>query len=257
MKTFALQLSYDGTNYAGWQRQSNAASIQAVMEAAATAFNDEPTSILGAGRTDAGVHARAQAARFRTSRDIEARQVPHALNTHLPDDVVVFNAVEVDEGFHPIGDAAGKHYRYTFRVAATDSPFDRRYVHRISYDLDLDAMRAAADTLRGTHDFRAFEKSGSPRPDTVRTLSRVDLRKCEEYIEIDFEGDGFLYGMARNLAGTMLRVGQQKLDPAAIPATFVEPTFDNAAAGPCLPAHGLCLMHVRYPFSWNPGKESD
>jgi tRNA pseudouridine38-40 synthase len=255
LKTFAIQLAYDGTAYAGWQRQSEVRSIQGVLEEAATAVNGQPTKILGAGRTDAGVHARAQAARFRTPRALAAHQVPHALNSHLPPDIRVHNAVEVEEAFHPIGDSVGKHYRYTIRVATVDSPFDVRYVHRVRARPDCDAMRRAARELCGTHDFKGFEKSGSPRPNTIRTLARVDLREWEEYIAIDFEGDGFLYGMARNLAGTLLRVGQGKLDAAAITAALAStaPEF----GGPCLPARGLSLIHVAYPFRWYPAGDSD
>ncbi|MHC4938802.1 MAG: tRNA pseudouridine(38-40) synthase TruA [Planctomycetota bacterium] len=247
MKTFCIRLSYDGTRYAGWQRQSNAPSIQGTLEAAAEAINGEPTPVLGAGRTDAGVHARDQAARFRTPRDLDERAVPRALNAHLPGDIVVHHARQVDEGFHPIGDAVGKHYRYTLRVSEFDSPFDRAFVHRVPGPLDLDRMREAAGSLRGKHDFVAFEKAGSPRPSTVRTLRQVDVAEEGAYIGLDFEGDGFLYGMARNLAGTLLRVGRAVLDPAAIPAALAQ--CDPAIAGPCLPARGLCLMRVDYPFA--------
>jgi len=246
LKTFCIRVAYRGTRYAGWQRQTNALSIQAVLEAAAEAVNGEPSPVLGAGRTDAGVHARAQAARFRTPRDLDARGVPHALNAHLPDDIVVHGAQEVGEAFHPIGDAIRKHYRYTLRIAEFDSPFDRDFVHRIPDALDLAAMREAAGHLRGTHDFAAFQKSGSPRPSTVRTLHQVDVAATDEYIGLDIEGDGFLYGMARNLAGTLLRVGRAALDARAIPAGLA--ALDPRIAGPCLPARGLCLMRVDYPF---------
>jgi tRNA pseudouridine38-40 synthase len=217
--------------------------------------NGADSPVLGAGRTDAGVHARGQAARFRTQRELDERSVPLALNRHLPDDVVVFAAQEVGEGFHPIGDATGKHYRYVIRCAEFDSPFDRPFVHRIPDALDVEAMRAAAAPLVGTHDFRAFEKSGSPRPSTVRTLRRVDVDCDGAYIGIDLAGDGFLYGMARNLAGTLLRAGRGKLDPEAVSAAFepearaADGDLMRAVAGPCLPARGLCLMRVDYPFA--------
>ena len=247
VKTFCIRIAYEGTVYAGWQRQSEAPSIQATLERAAAAVNGEPTPVLGAGRTDAGVHAQAQAARFRTTRDLDERSTPHALNAHLPDDIVVLEAFEVPHGFHPIGDATGKHYRYTFRIAPFDSPFDRAYVYRLPDALDLDAMRVAARHLRGTHDFAGFQKSGSPRPSTVRNLRQVDVRNSGEYIGLEFEADGFLYGMARNLAGNLLRVGRGSLDPAAIPVGLDARASD--IAGPCLPARGLCLMRVDYPFA--------
>ncbi|MHC4408078.1 MAG: tRNA pseudouridine(38-40) synthase TruA [Planctomycetota bacterium] len=247
LKTFCIRIAYDGTRYAGWQRQSSAPSIQAELERAAEEVNGEPSAVLGAGRTDAGVHARDQAARFRTSRDLDERRVPRALNAHLPEDIVVHAAREVDEGFHPIGDATAKHYRYTLRIDPFDSPFDRAFVYRVPGHLDVEAMRAAAKELRGRHDFAGFEKSGSPRPSTIRTLRRVDVEKAGAYIGLEFEGDGFLYGMARNLAGTLLRIGRADLDPAVIPAALAD--CDPSISGPCLPARGLCLMRVDYPFA--------
>jgi len=251
VKTFCIRIAYDGSAYSGWQRQSNAPSIQAALETAAEAVNGAVSPVLGAGRTDAGVHARGQAARFRTDRDLDAHSVPLALNRHLPDDIVVFAAQEVEAGFHPIGDAIGKHYRYTLRCSAFDSPFDRAFCYRIADTPDPAAMRAAARHLQGTHDFRAFENAGSPRPTTVRTLRRVDVAMDGAYIGLDFWGDGFLYGMARNLAGTLLRAGRGKVDPDAIPAVLRPDVGDpeRAVAGPCLPARGLCLMRVDYPFA--------
>jgi len=246
VKTFCIRVAYDGSAYAGWQVQNGVETIQGWLERAAEAVNGERSSVLGAGRTDAGVHADAQAARFRTTRAIEARQVPHALNAHLPDDIVVLAAAQVDAGFHPIRDAEAKHYRYTLRVAGIDSPFDRAFVYRIADQPDLAAMKRAAEFLRGTHDFAGFQKTGSPRPSTIRTLRRVDVGQAEEYIQLDFEGDGFLYGMARNLAGTLLRTGRGALDPEAI-AQGIR-SCDRGIAGPCLPAQGLRLIHVSYSF---------
>jgi len=190
------------------------------------------------------VHARGQVARFRTGRDLGADRVPRALNAHLPEDVVVVGAREVGEDFHPIRDATGKHYRYTFLVSEYDNPFDRRIVLRIEEAPDLAAMRRAAGLLQGRHDFKGFQKTGSPRPDTVRTLRQLDVVRSGDYIHLDFVGDGFLYGMARNLAGTLLRVGQGRLDPGSLPGGLEAGT--PAIAGPCLPAQGLCLVRVDY-----------
>lgn len=244
LTTFAITVAYEGTGYAGWQVQPHAATVQGVLERAAEAINGEPSPVLGAGRTDAGVHAEGQVARFRTRRNLSARRVPHALNAHLPEDVVVRGARAVGEGFHPIRDAVAKHYRYTFKVAEFDDPFDRRLVLRLDEEPDLEAMRRASAHLAGRHDFRAFQKTGSPRPDTVRTLRQLDVVRNGDYIRLHFVGDGFLYGMARNLAGTLLRVGQGNLDPDALPAGLAE--ANAAVAGPCLPPHGLCLLRVDY-----------
>jgi tRNA pseudouridine38-40 synthase len=244
VRTFRITVAYDGTAYAGWQVQPDAATVQGVLERAAERLNGERTPVLGAGRTDAGVHARGQAARFTTTRDLAAERVPHALNAFLPEDVVVTGAVAVEAGFHPIRDAVAKHYRYSLKSAEFDDPFDRRYVLRIPERPDLDAMRAAAAHLVGTRDFAGFEKSGSPREHTVRTLTRLDVVEEGAYIQLHFVADGFLYGMARNLAGTLLRAGQGALAPDALPDGLA--TRSRTVAGPCLPAHALCLMRVHY-----------
>ena len=244
MKTFRLTVAYDGTAYAGWQVQPDAATIQGVLERAAERLNGERTRILGAGRTDAGVHARGQAARFVTGRDLSAQKVPRALNAFLPEDVVVVRADEVPADFQPIRDARRKHYRYSFRLAEFDDPFDRRYVLRVDPPLDAERMRRAAARLTGRRDFQSFEKTGSPRDTTVRELSRLDVVVEDHYIHLHLVANGFLYGMARNLAGTLLRVGQGRLDPEVIPEGPA--ACDRTIAGPVLPAHGLCLMRVDY-----------
>lgn len=233
--------------------QPGAVTVQGVLEAAAEELNGGGGRVLGASRTDAGVHARGQVARFLTPRDLAAPRVPHALNAHLPEDVVVVAAREVDAGFHPIRDAVAKRYRYTLRVAEFDDPFDRRFVLRIEREPDMDAMRRAARFLCGRHDFAGFQKSGSPRSGTVRELRQLDVARSGEYIHLDFVGDGFLYGMARNLAGTLLRVGQGGLDPDALPPGLA--SASKAIAGPCLAAHGLCLVHVGFGDG-DPGRGS-
>ena len=244
LRIFRISVAYDGTAYAGWQVQPHALTIQEVLERSAEAIGGEPTRVLGAGRTDAGVHARGQAARFATRRDLAEQQVPRALNSRLPEDVVVVGAREVEEGFHPIRDARLKHYRYSFKLAPFPDPFDDRYVLRVDGRLDLDAMGRAAAALAGEHDFAPFEKSGSPRDSTVRRLVSLDVTASGNYIYADFMGTGFLYGMARNLAGSLLRAGQGGLDPDSIPERLS--MGDRLVAGPCLAARGLCLMGVDY-----------
>lgn len=241
---FRITVAYDGTAYAGWQVQPNRATVQGVLEGAAERLNGRPTRVPGASRTDAGVHARGQACRFEAHRDLSAAQVPHALNAFLPEDVVVWGATETTEDFHPVRDARGKHYRYSIRVSRFGDPFAGRYALRVSRRPDLEAMRAAAALLVGTHDFLAFEKVGSPRENTVRTLSRLDVTESGEYIHVDLLANGFLYGMARNIAGTLLRVGERGLDATAPSSWLVDPR--RGCAGPILPAHGLCLMQVFY-----------
>ncbi len=241
---FRITVAYDGTAYAGWQAQPLRSTVQGVLEGAAERLNGEATRVPGASRTDSGVHARGQACRFESPRDLAAREVPHALNAFLPEDVVVLAAEDAPAGFHPVRDARGKLYRYSFRVSRVEDPFTRRYALRLPRRPDVEAMRAAAGLLVGTHDFRAFEKVGSPREHTVRTLSRLDVAESGEYIHIDLLANGFLYGMARNLAGTLLRVGERSLDAAVLPSWLLDPR--RGAGGPVLPPHGLCLMKVFY-----------
>jgi tRNA pseudouridine38-40 synthase len=243
-RTFRITVAYDGTAYAGWQAQRGPATVQGVLERAAEQLNGEPTPVPGASRTDAGVHARGQACRFATPRGLTAARVPRALNAFLPEDVAVTAAIEVPPEFHPVRDARGKHYRYSFRVARVEDPFTRRYALRIARRPDIEAMRAAAALLVGTHDFRSFEKVGSPREHTVRTLSRLDVAESGEYIHVDLLANGFLYGMARNLAGSLLRVGERGLDAAAVSSWLAHPR--RGSAGPILPPHGLCLVQVFY-----------
>ncbi|MCK6461380.1 MAG: tRNA pseudouridine(38-40) synthase TruA, partial [Planctomycetes bacterium] len=141
---FRLTVAYDGTGYAGWQVQKGRPTVQGALEEAAERLNGEPTPVPGASRTDAGVHARGQACRFPTPRNLPAGRVPRALNGFLPDDVVVTDAVEAPPGFHPVRDARGKLYRYSFRVGRVEDPFTRRYALRIARRPDVEAMRAAA-----------------------------------------------------------------------------------------------------------------
>ena len=150
----------------------------------------------------------------------------------------------MEPGFHPISDAVSKHYRYAVRVGEFPDPLQRRFALHTEKALDVQLMRRAAESLRGTHDFEPFEKVGSPRSDTIRTLTQLDVDSCGPYIYMHFVGTGFLYGMARNLAGTLMRVGGGSLAPEAISAGL--DSKDRAIAGPCLPAHGLCLMNVDY-----------
>ncbi len=241
---YRITVAYDGTAYAGWQVQPHRATVQGVLEGAAERLNGEAAKVPGASRTDAGAHARGQACRFVTGRDLVAARVPDALNAFLPEDVVVHDAVEAPPDFHPVRDARGKHYRYTFLVARHEDPFARRYALRLPRRPDVGAMRGAAALLVGTHDFGAFEKVGSPREHTVRTLSRLDVVEDGAYIHVDLLANGFLYGMARNLAGTLLRVGERGLD-VAVPSSWLAAPH-HGRAGPILPPHGLCLMQVFY-----------
>ena len=239
-----LTVAYDGTAYAGWQRQANGVSVQEVLQTALSDLFAEPTVIVGAGRTDAGVHARGQVASFRTGSKIPPRGVMGGTNARLPDDVAVVRAEDAPAGVHARRDATGKLYRYVILNRSAPSPLDRFHTHRVAAHLDEGRMASAAALLTGRHDFSSFRNAGSVEGSAVRTLRRLDIDRSGEYISISPEGDGFLYRMVRNLVGTLLVVGRGDLEPQAV-AEILE-ARDRRRAGPAAPARGLSLVEVYY-----------
>lgn len=244
-RNIALRVEYDGTRYAGFQRQRRSQrSIQAELEDAIEAMSGAACRVAAAGRTDAGVHARGQVVAFRTRLRLAVDRIPYALNARLPDDIVVQEAWEVGPEFHPRRDARSKVYRYTIHNGPFVSPFWRLYAYRWPHPLDLGRMRQGAQALVGKHDFRAFRASGSSVRTTVRTLLRCEVEAEPPLIHVTAEGDGFLYNMVRIIAGTLLEVGAGRRDLAAIHRALQSGRREDA--GRTLPAHGLCLMEVRF-----------
>ncbi len=241
-----LDISYDGTGYSGFQTQINATTIQGELEKALAIIYKEPLRITGAGRTDAGVHARGQVAHFDAPFEIPARRLPAALNALLPRDIVVFKAAPAAADFHACFNASRKIYSYTMDRAAYPQVLRRLYSHHYSGPFNKQAVLEAAGLLEGTHDFQAFQAAGSPTQSTVRTLYRVELVEVakEKLLQLTFEGNGFLYRMIRLLTGSLLRVGRGKLRPAAIAAALEG--RNEEAAGPTAPPQGLCLEKVIY-----------
>ena len=248
VRSIKLTLAYDGGGYHGWQRQPNLKTVQGTLEQALARVADEPIQTLGAGRTDAGVHALGQVAGFSTAaaRPVEAYQ--RGANAYLPGDLRVVHAEEAPSGFDPIGDAVGKRYRYTFGDGATHDVFSRRYRWHVPTPLDVAAMTAAARVLLGKHDFSSFENAGSPRQDAVRSLHAVSVQRCRggdpHRVDVDVVGDGFLYNMVRNIAGSLYEVGRGARDADWLAAALA--AEDRAAAGPTAPPHGLALVEVFY-----------
>lgn len=239
-----LTVEYDGTNYAGWQRQTNGLSVQEVLEHAFEAASGETVRIHGAGRTDAGVHAMAQVAHLDTNCSIPPEKICYALNMQLPPDVRVKNSAQADDSFHARFDAKGKHYRYTINNAAHASAVYRHTTAHVRGVLDVAAMKEAAADILGTHDFAAFCASGSEVKDTVRTVSCLDITQEPPFIRIDIKGSGFLYHMVRIIAGTLIEIGQKKRTPASM-RDIIE-SKDRERAGVTAPAKGLMLMSVSY-----------
>lgn len=239
-----LILEYDGTNYAGWQIQKNAVTVQEAVETAIFEALGQRCRVTGAGRTDAGVHARGQCAQFDIQSHIPPEKFSYVLNLVLPPDIRVRESRAVSGDFHVRKGARMKHYRYTIYNAPHASAIDRFTTAHVRQDLDAEKMKIAAQYLVGTHDFAAFRAAGSDIVGTVRTIYSIDITRIDENIYIDVKGNGFLYNMVRIIAGTLIDVGKGRTSPSAIPGILE--SRDRIRAGATAPAQGLCMMGVYY-----------
>ncbi len=244
MRKLKLTLEYDGTGYGGWQVQDNADTVQGRVEAALGEVLREEVRIHGAGRTDAGVHALGQVAHFETASALPAENILKGANTHLPPDIVILATDEADPDFHARYSARSKVYRYRILLRDLRSPLARFRALRVSPPLDRERMRAAAKLLTGRHDFAAFAAAGSSVKDTVRNLTRLEVKEEGEELVLEFSADGFLYRMVRNLVGTLLEVGKGKLTVEEVAGILR--SRDRKKAGPTAPAYGLYLVSVVY-----------
>ncbi len=244
-----LDITYDGTYYSGFQIQENAPTIQEAVEKALGIIYKQTVRITGAGRTDAGVHARGQRANFKAPFSIPEDKLPSAVNALLPPDIVITGAERVSGEFHARYDAKRKIYSYTIDRAAFPQVLKRLYSWHLPDRLDLDLMQKAASLFEGTHDFKAFQVSGSGVLDTARTLFRVELdnRPHEQLLVISFEGSGFLYRMVRLITGSLVRAGLGRLNLEEIRASLKGE--NTSAAGPTSPAAGLCLEKIYYDLN--------
>lgn len=246
MHHISLVVSYEGTNYGGFQIQKNAPTIQGELEKALVVIYKEPLRITGAGRTDAGVHARGQVIHYDAPFEIPVSRLPAAFNVLLPSDIVVLKAAPAAPSFHACFSAKRKVYSYTLDRAPYPQVMRRRFTYHLPGAFNGAAVKKAVPLLEGTHDFQAFQAAGSPTRNTVRILYRVDLKELpgEKLLRFTFEGNGFLYRMVRLLVGSLLRVGREKLEPAAIAAALEGDCPE--AVGPTAPPQGLCLEKVIY-----------
>ncbi|MBE5774474.1 MAG: tRNA pseudouridine(38-40) synthase TruA [Clostridiales bacterium] len=244
MRRIHLIVEYDGTNYAGWQRQINATAVQQVIEEKLEKLTREHIVITGASRTDAGVHALGQSVHFDTESRIPGDKFAFALNTMLPRDIRIRLSEDISSDFHARFSTKGKRYRYLMYDAPHAGALNRNTHAHIIYPLDVEKMDAAAKTLIGTHDFGAFAASGSIVKDTVRTIWRADVTRSGNDIQLIVEGNGFLYNMVRIIAGTLIGIGTGKVEPDAF--TRAIETGDRLDLGVTAPAHGLTLMEVFY-----------
>jgi tRNA pseudouridine38-40 synthase len=244
MPIFKVILEYDGTYYAGWQRQPDQATIQATVEETLAMVAQERISIVGAGRTDAGVHALGQVASFRTDRTLSAADWLRALNGLLPKDICIKSVERAADEFHARYSAVGKLYEYRILNRPHRSALDRHRLWHLRRYLDLDAMRAAAVTLVGLHDFSSFEGSPTDNTDPMCRLDRLTLHREGDLIRIEAYADRFLRQMVRALVGTLVEVGAGKRDADSLKAVLAAQT--RAAAGKTAPPQGLYLVRVDY-----------
>jgi tRNA pseudouridine38-40 synthase len=243
--TFRFTLEYDGAAFEGWQVQPRRRTVQGELEKALRRVTGKRCALIGAGRTDAGVHAEGQVASARVTTRLAPDALRRALNAELPRDLVVLALVPAPAGFHARRDARAKHYRYRIWNAPARSPLRERTHWNVRTPLDLVAMRAAAAELVGTRDFAALRASGGSAKTSVRALARLEIAgEAGGEIALDFEGSGFLRHMVRNAVGTLVEVGRGRRSPASLAAVLAG--GDRRAAGPTAPAHALTLVEVRY-----------
>lgn len=224
--------------------QKNALTVAEVMQDAIEQGFRHRHPIIGCSRTDSGVHANGFCLTMDIDNPIPVERVPVALNTKLPDDVVVLECRETDTAFHPRYSAMGKRYVYKLYTSPLPSPFLRNYAYHYPFALDIPLMQQAAKTFLGTHDFKGFSNTGGKVIDTVRTVTKCELLSCGENVIVTVEGDGFLYNMVRIMVGTLIDIGSGLLKPEAIQNTL--DSRDRKLAGRTAPAHGLYLDHVFY-----------
>jgi len=244
MRNIALQLMYVGTAYHGWQVQKNAASVAETLERALAQVVGHPVKCTGAGRTDAGVHAERYAANFRTSSRIPCDRLPLAVNTRLPDDIVVVRAAEVPDSFNAIGSCLKKEYTYRIYNSRIRNAF---YVDRVWFypkHLDEAVMARAAAHFVGTHDFKAVQSVGTPVRSTVRTVHYFEIARSGDLIECRVCANGFLYNMVRAMVGTCVYAAEGKFPPDAVEDILAG--RNRTAAGPTVPPGGLYMTKLWY-----------
>ena len=244
-KNFKITIEYDGTSYHGWQRQKNDRTVQEEIEKAIFTISGQEVSLTGSGRTDAGVHAYAQVANFKCETHLGPRDLLGGLNSLTNEDIVITSCEEVEASFHARYDVKSKVYVYKILNRPNPAAIFRRYAWHVRKKLDLEAMRAAISPLIGSHDFKAFEGTGSPRAHTTRSVFKARLIEGDDgYLAFEIEADGFLRFMVRNIVGTLVDVGLGKISPADFKGILE--SKDRDQAGATAPAHGLFLKNINY-----------
>lgn len=265
MKTIRLRIAYNGTHYSGWQTQPERKTVQTEVESAIEKLTQQKVNLLCAGRTDAGVHALGQVASFRSDFKIPPHRWRPALQSKLPEDIVILESDEVPEDFHATYAAISKRYRYVIYNSQVDHPFWKDFVWRIAQELDAEKMNEAAQSLVGKHDFRSFESHWPNKATSVRTIKAVSVQRLAqwdlwspahsgkagnrakpegEFIVLEIEADGFLYNMVRTITGTLVNVGRGRWPLEDVQRIL--DAQDRKTAGGTAPASGLYLAKVYY-----------
>ena len=244
MKNIRLTIEYDGKDFNGWQKQPNKLNIQGEIERAIEEITGEKVDLIASGRTDAGVHALAQMANFKTNSKLPVEKYPIALNTKLKKSIRIQKAEEVEENFHSRYHCKQKTYRYVINNSEQGSSRYRNLEYFIPNKLDVEKMQEAVKYFEGEHDFRAFKASGTSSKSSVRTIYKAKVEKQGDRIVIELTGNGFLYNMVRIIAGTLVDVGLRKIKPDEIPEIIEN--GERSRAGKTLPPQGLYLVKVEY-----------
>jgi tRNA pseudouridine38-40 synthase len=245
LKNFKLLIEYDGSRYHGWQRQKEDPTVQGEIEKALQEMTSKAVTVIGSGRTDAGVHAEGQVANFKCETRLEPQALMNGLNSLLASDIVIRACEQVNASFHARYNAKSKIYHYKILNCPIPAAIGRQYSWFIRQELNQDAMRAAISHIIGHHDFKAFEATGSPRQRTTRHVLSADLGEQQDGMLIfRIEADGFLRCMVRNIVGTLVDVGRGKLSAADFKRVL--DSRDRSQAGATAPAHGLTLIKVNY-----------
>lgn len=244
-----LTVAYDGTNYHGWQVQDNSLTVQQILEEQIKIILREEVRVIGSGRTDAGVHARGQIANFKHRHQMDLYRFLGSLNGLIPHDIRILKAEQVPLDFHAQHHALSKIYHYHLHLDPILDPFKRLYAYQVKCKINVEALREAAQLFLGTHDFTSFANeahAGCAAYDPVRTMKRLDIVREEGGIRLEFEADGFLYKMVRNIVGILLEIASGKKKAEDIP--LILKAKDRRRAGTSVPPHGLFLMNVMYPY---------
>lgn len=245
MKNIRLELQYDGSRYLGWQRlKEKDITIQGKMEDMLSLMSNEKTNVIGCSRTDKGVHAKGYVCNFITNSELSPKEIIDYSNKYLPEDIRVIKASEASERFHARYNAKSKLYRYTIDNNKYADVFSRKYSSHIPESLDIELMKIASKNFIGTHDFEGFTTIKSKKKNCVRTISNIQISQQNNFIFIDYTGDGFLHNMIRIITGTLLRVARKELSPQEI--SNILTIKDRSIAGPMVESKGLALIKVSY-----------